>query len=363
MPDTPEIGGWPVVRLQAPGREGSDGPAFLSADVVPGRAMLTLQIRARLPERGAADLIAAPPAEEARAILEEPEEFPGNSSYRIGGAFLLPYANRIRGTLAPDRRTIEARVAGRTVRLPANAGGRRPGAEQYAMHGLLLASRVDRLHRETTAEQDAVRAILDAGDFGGRWPSRAEVSFENVLRGDSFSATIAVRNTGGEPLPMGIGWHPYFNLPSDRREQARLRIPARSRLPVNDYDEVLPTGEIVPVEGTGYDFSKPGGRALGDLYLDDCFVDLERSADGHLVSEIVDPAASYGLRVVGVSPNIRAVQVYAPPGEAFVALEPQLNWADPFGSVWGGGVDTGMAVLQPHEEVVYSVRLELFTPA
>ena len=160
---------------------------------------------------------------------------------------------------------------------------------------------------------------------------------------------------------MGIGWHPYFNFPSGRREQARLRIPARSRLPVNDYDEVLPTGEIVPVEGTIYDFSKPGGRALGDLYLDDCFVDLERSEEG-VVAEIVDPEASYGLRIVGTSPAIQAIQVYAPPDRSFVALEPQLNWADPFGSVWGAKADTGMVILQPGEEVVYGVRLELFSP-
>lgn len=356
-----EIGGLPVVTLEAP-QLPEDGPAFLNARVVPGRAMLTLQIAARIPGRGETDLITSPPAEEARAILEAEEEFPGNSSYGLGGAFLLPFANRIRGALSPDRRTIEAPVLGRTVRLPANAGGKRPGAEPYAMHGLLLSSPVDEVRRETTAAEDRVRATLRAGDFGGRWLSQADVEFENVLRADSFAATIRVRNAGGEPLPMGIGWHPYFNLPSGRREQARLRIPARSRLPVNDYDEVLPTGEIMPVAGTIHDFTKPGGQALGDLYLDDCFVDLERSPEGHVVCEIIDPEALYGLRVVGVSPSIRAVQVYAPPDRSFVALEPQLNRADPFGSVWAPGTDTGMAVLPPDGEVVYAVRLELFVP-
>lgn len=355
-----EIGGWPIVTLNSPGPRDPGRPSFLSAQVVPGRAMLILQIKAHLPSRGETDLIAAPPAEEARAILEAPEEFPGNSSYKIGGAFLLPYANRIRGKLSPDRRTIEVPVLGKTVRLPANSGGKRPGTEQYAMHGLLLSSRVDEMRQETAGEQDTVRATLRAGDFEGRWLSQAEVAFEIVLRGDSFTATVKAGNVGGEPLPMGIGWHPYFNLPSGRREQARLRIPARSRLPVNDYDEVLPTGEIVPVEGTIYDFSRPGGRALGDLYLDDCFVDLERPAEG--TAEIVDPEASYGLRIVGTSPAIKAIQVYAPPDRSFVALEPQLNRADPFGSTWGPDVDTGMVILQPGEEVVYGVRLELFSP-
>jgi galactose mutarotase-like enzyme len=129
---------------------------------------------------------------------------------------------------------------------------------------------------------------------------------------------------------------------------------------VNDYDEVLPTGEVEAVAGTPHDFSIPGGRPLG-LHLDDCFVDLE-TAGGEVICEVIDPAAAYGLRVAAASPPVRAVQVYAPLDGAFMAVEPQLNWADPFGSQWGPGVDTGMALLAPGESVTYSVRLELFEP-
>jgi hypothetical protein len=54
--------------------------------------------------------------------------------------------------------------------------------------------------------------------------------------------------------------------------------------------------------------------------------------------------------------------VYGPPGAAFLAVEPHLNWADPVGVQWGAGVDTGMAILGPSASVVYSVRLKLFVP-
>jgi galactose mutarotase-like enzyme len=141
-----------------------------------------------------------------------------------------------------------------------------------------------------------------------------------------------------------------------------MRVPARRRVLVDNYDEVLPTGEVVPVAGTPYDFSAPEGKALGDLYLDDCFVDLERSAAGLAMAEIVDEAAAFGLRIVAASPHIRAIQVYGPPEKGFLVLEPQFNWADPFGREWGPGVDTGMAILAPGESVVYSARLSLFTP-
>lgn len=355
-----------AVTLERPRPSDPSRPAFLSAQVLPDRGMMTLQVRAHLPGRGETDLLDAPPLERARGIFAAAsQEFPGNPSYLFGGAILIPYANRIRGELAPDGKTIQADILGRTVRLPANWGGRRPGAERYAMHGLVLASPMDEIRRTTTDEEDRIVASLHAGDFGGQWVpgGAADLTFENVLRSDSFTITITAKNVGDELLPIGIGWHPYFVLPSGRREQARMRIPARRRTPVNDYDEVLPTGEVVPVAGTPYDFSMPGGRPLGDLYLDDCFVDLERSGEaGEAVAEVIDPAASYGLRILAASPAIQALQVYGPPDRQIIVIEPQFNWADPFGPQWGPGVDTGMAKLAPGESVAYAARLELFTP-
>jgi aldose 1-epimerase len=361
--DPLDFGGAQAVTLQSPEPPDANQPAFLSAQVLPGRGMMTLQVRARLPTVGDVDLLATPPLEEARQILDEGSDgFPGNGSYLIGGAILLPFANRIRGEISPHGRTLRTEVLGRPVSLPANSGGRKPGAERYSMHGLILASRVDEVRRETTGEQDSLYASLHAGDFGGCWVSATEVEFENVLTREFFTLTVTARNVGRERLPMGIGWHPYFALPSGRRQQARLHVPAHQRALVNNYDEVLPTGEVAPVAGTAYDFSVPGGRPLGDLYLDDCFVDLARPAAGPVVAEVIDPAASCGLRVVATSPQVQAIQVYAPPQEGFVVLEPQFNRADPFGPQWGG-VDTGMVVLEPGESVVYSARLELFTPS
>lgn len=353
----------PVVTLQRPAPADRSQPGFTSAQILPGRGMMTLQVRAHLPGQGEVDLLEAPPlARAADFFTSASSDFPSNGSYLIGGAFLLPFANRIRGELSADGRTIQARILGKIIRLPANAGGKRQGAERYAMHGLILDARVAGLRRWTTDEQDSVAATLDAGDFQHQWPSKTEVTFENVLTSISFSVALTARNVGHEPLPMGIGWHPYFVLPSGRREQARLRMPARGRALVNDYDEVLPTGEVQSLAGTPYDFSMPGGRPLGNLYLDDCFVDLERTAEGHAVAEVVDPAASYGLRVVAISPHIQAFQVYGPPEKGFIVIEPQFNRADPFGSQWEPEESTGMVIMAPGESVTYSARLELFTP-
>jgi hypothetical protein len=67
------------------------------------------------------------------------------------------------------------------------------------------------------------------------------------------------------------------------------------------------------------------------------------------------------MRIRGLSPELKTVQVYAPPDKAFAAIEEQFNFADPFSSVWKG-MDTGMVTLRPGQSVTWKVRLELFTP-
>lgn len=353
--ELPILGGARVVRLRAAGDEHA-GPALVSADIAPGRGMLLLQARARVPGRGELELLAAPPLAEAAQVLDGgPDDFAGNRAFSLGGAILLPYANRIRGRARAGSREIEADILGRTFRLPRNWGGKAEGAEQYAMHGLILDRAVDELD---TAD-DRARALLWAGDFGGRWPASTEVHIEYALRGGALELTVAARNIGDEPLPIGIGWHPYFILPSGDRRQARLYIPARGRAAVNNYDEVLPTGEVLPVAGTAYDFTAPGGRALRDRFLDDCFVDLD-APHGRAVAELVDPAAGLGVRVSAAAPPVTAFQVYAPVDRPCVALEPQYNRADPFGAQWRGQ-DTGMVVLRPGDATTYAVRVELFS--
>jgi galactose mutarotase-like enzyme len=117
----------------------------------------------------------------------------------------------------------------------------------------------------------------------------------------------------------------------------------------------------VPVKGTPYDFSAADGVPLNKQYLDDNFSDLDYGANKTTVSEIIDPAAKYGLRLITMSPHITSIQVYAPLGKNFVAIEPQFNLPDPYNRNWGN-VNTGMVLLAPGQSVTWRVRLELFTP-
>jgi aldose 1-epimerase len=360
-----EIGGRRAVSLEWDGEETPSQPVFLRAEILPGRGFNTYQLRAFLPGRGQVNLLTAPPLEEALTFMNGgPDDFYGNRSFTVGGAILIPYANRIRGKFLEAEKAIETTVAGKTVRLPANWRGKQPQAEWHAMHGLILdqpLSDIALTSRHGPDGHATVTGKLDAGDFRGHWLSKTHLEFSASLRRDAFEFSAVARNTGSEPAPIGIGWHPYFELPGGNRELARLHVPARQRALVNNYDDVFPTGQLVPVKGTPYDFSAPGGAPLRDLFLDDCFVDLVKNAAGETVAEIVDPGARYGIRIIATAPEVTAIQVYAPVNRNFIALEPQFNWADPFSPIWKGR-PTGMVMLAPGQSVRYHVRLELFQP-
>lgn len=356
------IGREPVVRLS---RDQSDDsqPQILRAFILPGRAMNIFQLEAYLPGKGTIHMFRSPSLEAAKGKMNGGnQDFYGEQSYFAGGAILLPYANRIRGRFIPDENLIATSILGKPVQLPANGKGKAAGAEPCALHGLFLRDAMDTVTTTADSEQASVTGTFNAGDFKGHWLSKTQLTVTASLKKDSFVFTVTAKNVGHEALPMGISWHPYFELPSGNREQARIYVPARKRLRVNNYDDVFPTGQVVPVQETAYDFLAPEGRSLGKLSLDDCFVDLLEPTSGQASALIIDPAAKYGVRVTALSPEIQAIQIAAPVNSAFIALEPQFHWTDPFSAIWGKDATTGMVTLKPGEAVSYSVKLELFVP-
>ena len=357
------IGGEAAVVLTRPRLRDRKKPQFLGATILPGNGMNLLQIRAYLPGKGDIDVINAPNLPDAKELLENQNDAFGNKSFSMGGAILLPYPNRIRGKLSADGKTIETTMAGKPLSLPANWKGKKPGAEVHAMHGLIMSAHFQDVRFHNGPVESTVSGFLHGGNFDRHWPSKTDVGVRMILKNETLDVIVTAKNVGSEKLPMAISFHPYFNFPSGNRAQARLHLPADMRAIVNNYDDVFPTGKLVTVKGTPYDFTAPGGAALGPtLYMDDCFTNLKRNAAGNAVVEVIDPAAKYGLRITALSPQIKAIQAYAPPDKEFIVLEPQFNLADPFNTQIWGHRNTGMDWLAPGESVSWHVRLELFIP-
>jgi len=359
----PEIGGQKVIVLSRAAASATR-PEFTSITVAPGRGMEILQITANFPGKGNVDVLASPDLAGAKKMLDVDDDDFGDLGYRLGAAFLAPYPNRIRGKLSADGKTLTTEWQGHTITLPANNSGKLPTAERHAMHGLILKAKTDDISVDKVKGGEEVSGIIHAGDFGGHWLSKTQFLITIGLTANAVDVILEAANVGSEAEPMALGWHPYFNIPSGDRTQARVQIPGTTVAEVDNYDNVFPTGKLLPVEGTKFDMSYVSGTALGTNYYDDNWSHLVWGSGKMktVTVRVLDPAAHYGISIEGLSPEIKTIQMYAPPNKNFMAIEHQYNFADPFGKEWWSGMDTGMVTLKPGQRTTWHVRLRLLVP-
>ena len=124
----------------------------------------------------------------------------------------------------------------------------------------------------------------------------------------------------------------------------------------------MPTGRLLPVDGTTFDFTARGGAKLGPADLDESFVHLRPAIlDIGPAAELRDPESNYRLRITAMTPAIRRCRCLRLRARSTWSIAPQLNLDDPLGKEWPASEDTGMVVLQPGQSMQWKVRLELFT--
>lgn len=233
------------------------------------------------------------------------------------GAIVGPVANRIAGAsavIAGRRHVFEANEGGTTV-LHSGAAG---------LHA--------RLWRIESAGADQVTLGIDLADGEGGFPGnrRIRASFRLADPGDLMIELTTVTDAES---PVNLAHHGYWTLDgtADTRRH-RLRIAADQYLPVDA--ALIPTGEVRPVAGTGFDFR--AGRILGDAPpLDHNFCLATARRDLTEAAELVG-ASGIRLRLATTEPGL---QVYdgrhfapgpdgrGPVPHAGIALEAQ-GWPD-----------------------------------
>jgi aldose 1-epimerase len=174
------------------------------------------------------------------------------------------------------------------------------------------------------------------------------------------SVTVSYTATTDAPTVVCLTNHTYWDLSGTRRAGAvdghRLTV-AGSRVVAVD-GELVPTGELAPVEGTRFDLRS--GTTLGEVGdLDHCFV-LDDGADGAPQVRLESPAGDIALELATDQPG---VQVYTGDGlkgryeaRAGIALEPEVFPDSPHHPEWPS------AVLRPGEEHRHVTTWRFVTP-
>jgi len=147
------------------------------------------------------------------------------------------------------------------------------------------------------------------------------------LEGGVLQVRTRIDNLSREPMPVSIGFHPYFQLTDSVREEWTLSVGARTHwlLAPNK----IPTGETEPISAF---FADASNVALKNVDLDHVFGDLVRDAQGRAVVSMKGRTQTID---VAMGPNYRAAVLYSPNPSAgrgraandrgFVCIEPMAG--------------------------------------
>jgi len=161
---------------------------------------------------------------------------------------------------------------------------------------------------ERTESAVTFAAVSEDGEMG--YPGRATLQCRYALTGDD-KLVIEMRAEADRPTPMNMVHHSYFNLAGQGSGDVlgqEVRLGARFYTPVDRHH--IPTGEVLPVAGTPFDF-----RALKPIGAD--FAALEGAGydhnwrlDGtaralHFCAEAVDPASGRRMVLETTEPGVQ----------------------------------------------------------
>lgn len=155
-----------------------------------------------------------------------------------------------------------------------------------------------------------------------QFPFAHTIEMTHRLRDGVLEVATRIDNLSVEPMPVAIGFHPFFQLTDSPRDEWTLSVAAKTHWPLTEAK--MPTGVTQPIDRF---FANPEAIELAPLELDDVFSDLVRDAGGKATMSLRGKAQR--LEVV-LGANYRAVVIYAPkpaPGQDaaarnFVCIEP-----------------------------------------
>jgi aldose 1-epimerase len=230
------------------------------------------------------------------------------------GAYVMaPWCNRI--TPGP------VQIAGRTIDLVPNF------PDGTAIHGLVAA-------RAWELGGDGALRVVGEGDG---WPWTFEVSLSATIEAQTLTLAYALTNRSDEPMPAGLGLHPWFRRPLE------LRVPAGRVYPANSCSPAIPE----PAHDA-FDLRSTGTPQPG---LDATFAAVEPP-----VVELAWPGAGIRATLEAATSGGLLVAVATPPDIAAVAVEPQTHGPDGLRRLLQGEPDA-LRMLEPGTAMELKLRL------
>jgi aldose 1-epimerase len=151
-----------------------------------------------------------------------------------------------------------------------------------------------------------------------QWPFAHSYEMTYKLADGALEVKTTVLNSGAEPMPLALGFHPYYRIPDIPRDEWLLHMPARAAV-VTDH-RLIPTGEFKPID-------RPNPLPLKGRTLDDGFTDLKRDSQG--LAKFIIQSGSKEIEIL-FGPKFPVAVVWEPalpPGQSqgFICVEPMTG--------------------------------------
>lgn len=224
-------------------------------------------------------------------------------------AFLLPWPNRVKDG--------QYHFKEEEFKLPVNEVAR-----NHAIHGFLYRYPFQLIEEEL--DKNFVTVVLK-NEFKGDYPGypfafNTEIKFKLSIE-SGLSIEITVENTDKEKIPMGIGWHPYFQF-GEQVDQYHLQMPVTEGYELDE--RFIPSGKIT--EYTNFEQA----RELGNTKFDSSF--RLKSNTGKVATRFIEPNRKLSLQCWQDSgtDKYNYLQVYIPRHRQSLAIEPMTCAIDAF---------------------------------
>lgn len=230
---------------------------------------------------------------EADVVLGSDDPAAPSAASSYFGATCGRFANRIgRGRFALD---------GRQYQVTLNEG-------RHHLHGGVRGFDARNWEARISDSADTVEFSLRSEDGDQGYPGQVDARVRYTLTGWTLSIELAA--TASAATIVNLANHAYWNLSGQAGSNMLdhvVAIDADRYLPVDD--ELIPTGEIASVAGTGFDLRTP--QSMMDVLrrcpqgFDHCFVPCGEPRGWRRMVQVEHPASGRGFELFADQPGVQ----------------------------------------------------------
>ena len=195
---------------------------------------------------------------------------------------------------------------------------------QNAIHGFSKDVPMTVANFKMDAHEGSITCEYQHDGSHKAYPFKFNFKITFLLRGGEFEIVMQFTNHENKPIPVGLGWHPYFSI-SEKSDDTALQMPDCQLIMIDE--RMLPTGE----KQTFKDFETL--KKIGTTFLDNGFYINNQDEKAEVILQSELGTLTYWQETGEGKWNY--VQVFTPPHRKSIAVEPMTCNMDAFNNKEG----------------------------